>query len=280
VQTRKILKGCRFTRCDQIDNVRIDKWLAEQRRKGIFGQSTSLKYWQSIKQFCRWATRNRRFPYDPLLHVSIKTREIPRDRERRVASDDEFNRLLHAAAAGKTTHRLTGRQRMFVYLVAAETGLRASELASLRPSSFDLAAILPFVKVACTISRRRKTDRIELRPETAQILRPFLDEVAPDDKLWPGKWHGRGAETLRVDLDAAGIKYETPTGTLDFHALRHTFTTGVAMSGAPMSIVQEICRLSTPSMVRRYFHAPDTAHTRVLASLPKRSLPEDDGAGA
>ena len=47
--------------------------------------------------------------------------------ERRPATLDEFRRLLVAASCGLPFRGLTGTDRVMLYLVASETGLRANE---------------------------------------------------------------------------------------------------------------------------------------------------------
>jgi integrase len=60
----------------------------------------------------------------------------------------ELRRLLDAAATSpKTIRRRTGPDRYHLYLLAAATGFRAGELASLQPEAFDLGGDLPTVTV-------------------------------------------------------------------------------------------------------------------------------------
>ena len=41
---------------------------------------------------------------------------------------------------------------------------------------------------------------------------------------------------------------ETASGTADFHCLRHSYVTALAMSNAPVKVVQSLARHSTPSL--------------------------------
>jgi hypothetical protein len=58
----------------------------------------------------------------------------------------------------------------------------------------------------------------------------------------------RTAEMLRVDLQAAGIAYETASGVADFHALRAAYVTNLVASGASVKTCQTLSRHSTPSL--------------------------------
>jgi hypothetical protein len=53
---------------------------------------------------------------------------------------------------------------------------------------------------------------------------------------------------IRVDLEAAGIAYETPSGVVDFHALRGCYISFLVSSGASVKTCQTLARHSTPSL--------------------------------
>ena len=58
----------------------------------------------------------------------------------------------------------------------------------------------------------------------------------------------RTAEMLRVDLESAGIAYETASGVADFHALRAAYVTNLVASGASVKTCQTLARHSTPTL--------------------------------
>jgi hypothetical protein len=53
---------------------------------------------------------------------------------------------------------------------------------------------------------------------------------------------------LRVDLEAAGIPYETASGVADFHSLRSAYISHLVSSGASVKTCQTLARHSTPSL--------------------------------
>jgi integrase len=72
---------------------------------------------------------------------------------RRDLSPDELARLLDATGKSRREkYKLAGIERYFLYLTAAATGFRTSELASMTPESFDLDGDTPTatVQAACT----------------------------------------------------------------------------------------------------------------------------------
>src|SRR5438094_10294375 len=96
---------------------------------------------------------------------------------------------------------------MMLYLVAATTGFRASELVSLGPRSFDLAGAPPTAKVRAGYTENRREAVQPLPPDVALALRDYLTGKPGAQPLWPGGWQANAAAMLRHDLEAAGIPY-------------------------------------------------------------------------
>src|SRR5262249_23687719 len=147
---------------------------------------------------------------------------------------------------------LSGPDRFHLYAAACGTGFRASALASLTPESFDLTAELPTVTLAARHAKNRKTKVQPIAPDLADLLRDYLTDKPAGQAVWGGAWakHYRGAEMLRLDLEAAGIPYavEGPDGPLfaDFHSLRHSYLTLGGRAGIDLRTLQELAGHSTP----------------------------------
>src|SRR5262245_53839716 len=94
-----------------------------------------------------------------------------------------------------------------LYAVAGYTGLRASELASLKPESFDLDAAPSTVTVQAAYSKHRRQDVLPLHPSLAALLRPWLVLKPANQPVWPGNWAKRkeAGAMLKYDLEAARI---------------------------------------------------------------------------
>src|SRR5690606_12758752 len=150
-------------------------------------------------------------------------------RQRRALTPDELRSLVKATReSGVTikgrTWRMSPTDRAMLYTLAAYTGLRASELASLTVASFDLEA--KTVNVQAAYSKRRRNDTLPLHASLVEQLRPWLGTKT--GRIFPGTWtvHYKAAKLLRKDLARTGIAYIDATGRYaDFHSLRHTFVT-------------------------------------------------------
>jgi integrase len=201
-------------------------------------------------------------------HLSRINADTDVRRERRHLSPEDFSRLLEQTRQNGERCTLSGPERSMLYLTAAYTGLRASELASLTRASFDFDA--GTVTVAAAYSKHRRQDVLPLHPDLSEQLQKWLsehtsqseddpavlsikgDSEAAQRHLWPGQWaeNRHGAEMVRHDLEAARqtwiddaatpeeaerrersdtLQYADNAGRVfDFHALRHQFISMLA----------------------------------------------------
>jgi integrase len=107
----------------------VETWLAEQRRAGL-SPRTSDAYLTSVKSFARWLAKSLRVE-SPLADVKKLNDKADVRRKRRPLSADEAGLFLASVRMSDRDFRgLTGEDRHFLYAVAFQTGLRASELAN------------------------------------------------------------------------------------------------------------------------------------------------------
>ena len=235
---------------------------------------------------------HKRTPSDALCGLEAFNAETDRRHIRRELTPEELVYLL-GFVEGYTTpnHNLSGPDRSMVYRLAVSTGLRASELRSLTPESFDLTADPPAVAVGAAYSKRRRQDLQPIRPDLAALLRPWLAGRREGAPVF-GNLPGGTARMLRSDLDAARtqwiasaktdaereqrersdfLRYENAAGEVaDFHATRHTYISGIVAGGkASVKTCQELARHSTPVLtIGRYAHTRLHDLTATLDALP------------
>jgi Phage integrase family len=191
--------------------------------------------------------------------------------------------LAAARDSGQTFRGLNGPDRFHLYAAACGTGFRASGLASLTPESFDLDADTPTVTLAARRNKSRKLKVQPLPPDVADLLRDYLKDRPAGQPVWGGTWARdcKGAEMLRIDLEAAGIPYavEGPDGPLfaDFHSLRHTYLTLGGRAGIDLRTLQELAGHSTPVLTARYSHRRLYDLAGAVEKLPS-FLPPQPGA--
>jgi integrase len=246
---------------------------------------------RSIKSFTAWLTDQERCQRDLLHGLKGFNAETDRRHVRRELTADELNYLLqHVGSYTTANHNLAGADREMAYRVALGTGLRAKELRSLTPESFDLGDE-PTVTVAAAHSKRRRKDRQPIRADLAAMVKEWLADKPAGQQLF-AELPGDTARMLRTDLARARaawiaeagddtaeraereksdfLCYRNVAGEIaDFHATRHTFVSALAASGAPVKTVQELARHSTPTLTFGvYAHARPADVSSALAALP------------
>ena len=224
-QVGKLLEACRFALMAHLSASKVEQALAEMRaRQPRFGIQTSNHHLASIKQFARWLVRDGRAAENPLAHLTGGNVALDRRHVRRELTDGEMQRLLDHAFASSRRLRLPGPDREMLYLVSANTGLRASECASLTPESFSLDAEPATVTVEAGYSKHRREDVIPLHPGLVARILPWIAGRAAGRRLWPGSWAkgSEGGVILKADMADARAAWvaEAAVGA-EGHALRH-----------------------------------------------------------
>ncbi|HEU5117360.1 MAG TPA: tyrosine-type recombinase/integrase, partial [Isosphaeraceae bacterium] len=226
-------------------------------------------YTRAVKGFSRWLWRDGRAREDKLAHLTSPNPDPDRRHERRALSPEEQARLILAAETGPEAFDLSGPDRAALYRVALGTGFRAGELRSLTLESFDLTSNPPTVTVKAAYSKRRRDDVQPIPPTLAASLESWLAIKRPRAPIF-GNLTRRTAEMIQVDLAAAEVPYEDASGRkADFHALRHSYVTALARSGAPVKVLQSLARHSTPVLtLGTYAHVGLYDQTAALDTLP------------
>jgi len=270
---RRIIKEMEAKVVADITAEGVDSTLAGFRRSGM-SLSTSNGYFRAMRTFCRWLVRTKRTGENPVAGLScLKVTEADRKRRRRPLSDEEVARLFATTRKSPEPFMgLSGPDRAMLYLVAVNTGLRASELASLTPESFELDAAQPLVCCRAGYTKNGDEAELPLRQDVVAMLRDWLADKAAGEPVWPGKWASQrhGAEMIRIDQTAADVDYEDERGRVaDFHALRHTFISNLARAGVHPRNAQALARHSTIDLTMNvYTHVSMNDLVRDVESLP------------
>jgi len=292
-----VLDGCRFVRIADVQSSAVVEYLALLRQGGQDVASKSVKtaneYLAAAKGFTRWLWRDRRIVSDPLAGLAKLMNNAADVRHaRRDYSPDELRWLLHTTRQSARPFRhLNGLDRFTIYLTAAATGFRTSELASMIPESFNLEGKTPTatVQAACTKNRKEAVQPLPL--DMATVLRDYLRHRPVGQPVWPGTWaNDASAKMLRRDLADARrtwlksiqdprereeadqgdfLAYRDSEGRYaDFHALRHTFITMVGKAGVSAREHMDLARHSSYAMTARYSHSRFYDLAAAVQALP------------
>ncbi len=299
---RRAFDACGMLTLADLDPTPVERWLAGRRAApkggGGIGAQTSNHFAVGLKAFGNFLAKTDRVAASPFRHLAKVRTDADIRHARRALTADEFDRLLTAAQTAGDFRGLSGPDRSSLYLTAGMTGLRASELASLSPASFELDAGTPSVAVEAAYSKRKRRDVVPLHPALVASLRPFLAGKAAGARVWPGKWaqHFEAGDLIRRDLAAARaawvaeaadlaertrregsdfLSYENAKGEFaDFHSLRHRFVTELVNAGVMPKDAKELARHSTITLTMdRYAHATLEGTAAALGKLAAPRVP-------
>ena len=183
---------------------------------------------------------------------------------------------------------ITGHERLLMYQVAMETGLRANEIRSLTRKGFDFDQCR--VRVAKKHTKNKKEALLPLKPETAMAIKEFSKYKTPTAPIFQVPKHGL-SKMLQQDIENARkawteeamhdpaeyrrrtesdfLAAQTDDGKIDFHSLRHTFGSLLAASGVHPKIAQELMRHSNINLTMSiYTHAQTSQVEAAVNGLP------------
>jgi integrase len=283
---RRMADACRWVTIGGIRSDSLMTWLAnlkegwaalpwQKRRapaKGVLGLSarTLNQYLETARAFVNWCCAQSPpwLPGNPLAKVA-KADETTKRREKRALTLDELARLK--AVSGR---------RWVVYLTAALTGLRRSELARLRWGDVHLDAEHPCIHLRAEATKAKRADVIPINPELLEALLAHRPADATDDQpVFPTvpKY-----ATYRKDVEKrAKIAWRDERGRLaSFHALRKTFATYLALADVPLRVAMDMMRVTEARLLHGVYTDAKLFNTSAAAArLPKLNVvrpPEED----
>jgi integrase len=275
-RAERVIDGCGFKFWSDIEATKIQRFLADLRKKnpirkrGISVQ-TSNWYLQAMKTFCRWLVDESRAHSNPLSHLKRLNVRTDLRHERRALTAEECHRLLTATSKGRTLHGCSGNERALLYRTALESGLRASELKTLRVRKCNVDSKPPVLVVDAAYSKHRSEDIQPIPQSLAESLRTYIADRSPDELLFKHMPEiQKLARVLKSDLKSASIPYADEQGRVaDFHALRHTFISNLAQSGVHPKTAMDLARHRDINLTMlRYSHTRIADRAAVLDSLP------------
>jgi len=254
----RLISECHW---NTVVNVTADSFQAWRRGHPELSAKTANDYLEAIRCFFNWLIKNGRFHFNPLLAVEKVKTASRQTRERRAFTIDEFKRLLAVSSEHKAA-----------YLMAAHTGLRRTELSSLKWADLHLEEDKPFALVRASTTKNSKVAPMRLHPELVSVLRDLKGNSQPDEMVF--KRFPR-IERFKRDLKKAGVAYRDALGKYaDFHALRKTFGTNLAIAGVPRRTAMSLMRHSDGKLTDKIYTDENLLGTdTAIESLPSYTEP-------
>lgn len=178
-----------------------------------------------------------------------------------------------------------GRRDRALLMVAVQTGLRNSEMTSLRRRDMELGV---GAHVRC-LGKGRKARGTPLRPDVVAVLEAWLREQgdAPDDPVFPSSRGGRLSSdafqrlVARHAATAGGTCPSLTAKKVTPHTLRHTAAMDLLRHGVDLSVIALWLGHESTETTYAYLHADMQLKEKALAyaassgAVPDRYCPPD-----
>lgn len=234
----RLFRECGWMRLGDLAAPRFEAWRAGQ---SALNPKTINDYLAALRHFCRWCMDQGRLGRDPFSKVSPLRREGV-DSSVRALSRAEFGDLLGVA-----------EDRALVYLLAAVTGLRRSEINALRVGDFHLSDLPPHVLVRASTTKDGRMIRLELPGDLVSPLRAQVERCG----MGGAPFACPSMRIFRRDLAAAGIADGDSAGRrVVFHSLRHSCSTWLADMGVPPAVHAALMRHRDPRLSLKVYTDP------------------------
>ncbi|MFE5283882.1 tyrosine-type recombinase/integrase [Nocardia sp. NPDC056611] len=228
----------------------VQEWVVTLLESGSYrfagrGLSPSrvIQTYQVLDQVLRFAIKSKRLAVNPAEEVDLPTASPA---EKRYLTHTQVLRLAMAA----------GRFRPMV-LTLAYTGMRFGEAVSLRAAAVDLdtrrmtvsrsATHVAGAGIVETDTKNHTTRSVPIPDFLGKELRPVLDGLAPDARVFPGRKGdclSLGEFRWAFDQAAASVGI---TGVVP-HGLRHTAASLAISAGANIKVVQRMLGHKTATL--------------------------------
>lgn len=234
----------------ELDLEALRNWLYKQAEAGA-SKNTLARKTSSIRAFTGWLFERELIGEDPGL--KLKTPKLDRTLPK-VASESSLDGLLADLEKAALEGGAVELMRWCAFELLYSTGMRVSELASLRVSDID------FSRRLLRVLGKGNKERMLPYGQSAQVAieawitkgRPTIDLGLSDSLLISTR--GKKVGVRQLYSLVANELAKTPTGSAGPHTLRHSAATHLLDHGADLRAVQEILGHASLGTTQIYTH--------------------------
>ncbi len=238
----------------------------------------------TLSAMLRWAVEMDLIAKNPIGSLKpLPERGEHRRYQRRALSDQEIQRFLQASerddqnaarcSKAKGLHRIP---QTLLWRALLDTGARWNELRQIEWRDLDTAKGIMVLRAESSKSRKLRVIPVTadftvsigalqlLHQQVAGRIVPATDRVflTPAGCNWGQSTNNPMRIFDRVLSKAGIVKYSADGTKLDIHALRHTFATRLARSGAPLLHAQRLLGHSDPKLTAQVYTHLDAEDMR------------------
>lgn len=237
--------------------------------------STVARKIVALRQFFQFLFEDELIPHDPARHIAVP--KAPRPLPRSLSKEDVF-RLLQGITNDSTPQ---GRRRWLLFELLYGTGIRATELVTLRLDQISLDRTTHTIRPYLLIAGKGGKERMVPMHDTCllalkaylEVRRAFGGSSGAESSPWLFPSTGQAGHLTRQRLaqllKETGAEAGLPPEHLSPHVLRHAFATHLLESGANIMVIQKLLGHTDISTTQIYTHV----QTRHLADLLQNHHP-------
>ncbi len=259
---RKLLDWCGFSRLPHLNARKLGRVLDEKIANKELALKTVNGYVIEAKAFGDFLVADGVLKKNPIREIgrngksvlrAKKPRAADRTKRRRYLRQEELQHLLHTVESeNRTVQGVSAADRSIAYRLAASSGLRKGEIASLRRGWFALDDKPSIVYLSPDHSKNAQGAFQPLPDRAVSKLRAWIADKQ-DGRVLPLE-KKRTSEMLAEDLTAAKIPVIDERGlVVDFHALRYTYCALLALNDVPIAVVSQLMRHSSLDLTAKLY---------------------------
>ncbi|ULQ61063.1 site-specific integrase [Brucepastera parasyntrophica] len=193
----------------------------------------------------------------------IHNRDILADRQR-PKKDKQLPAVFSIAEIRKLLECENNPKHRLLLMLAYSSGLRVSEIVSLRPDDIDTDRMTVFVR-----SGKGRKDRYTILSErAARFMRDYCRIYGPGRWLFPGQ-NPAGHLSIRSaqKIFENALRKSNIQKQASIHALRHSFATHLLESGTDVRYIQELLGHMSIKTTQRYTHVAKKSSLKIKSPL-------------
>ncbi len=253
------------TRLDEITLAKVEAYQEyrkqnPERRKtiGPYGVNREVA---TLRAMLQWAVKTKVLKENPIANIEM------------LAGETRSEQFFNAEEAEKLISSIEEHPIKEIITLALFTGMRRSEILSLRWSQVKLNAPCPYIELP--VQKKGEWGTVPLAPTAISVLKAIPRQI-DSAYVFPSPVNPKGhLQEIRTPwakaLKNAGFDQRR------FHSLRHSTASIMTMNGVPLGEVSAMLRHSSESITKRFYSHLTPEHRNSIASKLESALSTKKG---